>query len=67
MKATLEDLIEAARRVMERATPEQRDKMLRDGAISFAYGNVKMHNPDIRREDVEAAYDQLKRHKSIDK
>lgn len=27
--------------------------------ISFAYGNVKLHNPAITREDVERTYDEL--------
>ena len=31
----------------------------RDQAISFAYGNLKIDRPDLKREDVERAYDQL--------
>ena len=35
--------------------PEERTAQI----ISFAYGNVKLHNPAITREDVERAYEQL--------
>lgn len=31
----------------------------RDQTISFAYGNLKLHNPNVKREDIEAAYDRL--------
>ena len=36
-------------------TPEER----RAHTISFAYGNVKLHNPAITREDVDRMYVQL--------
>ena len=36
-------------------TPEER----RAQVISFAYGNIKLHNPAITREDVERIYEQL--------
>jgi hypothetical protein len=31
----------------------------RDQAISFAYGNLKIDRPDLKREDVEGAYEEL--------
>lgn len=31
----------------------------REQAVSFAYGNIRMHNPEITRERVEAAYDRV--------
>lgn len=40
-------------------TPEQVRALRREQAISFAYGNVKMHNPDLTRETVAAEYDKL--------
>jgi hypothetical protein len=52
MTEELEQLIEKARAI--KLTPAQK----RDQIISFAYGNVKLHNPDITREDVERFYDQ---------
>ena len=35
--------------------PEERRAQI----ISFAYGNVKLHNPAVTREDVERIYDEL--------
>ena len=49
----LESLLEHAR--THEWTPEER----RAQVISFAYGNVKLHNPAITREDVERIYEQL--------
>lgn len=49
----LESLLEHER--THKWTPEQR----RAQVISFAYGNVKLHNPAITRKDVERIYDQL--------
>ena len=49
----LQSLLEKAR--THGWTPEQR----RAQVISFAYGNVKLHNPAITREDVEWIYEQL--------
>ena len=49
----LESLLEHAR--THEWTPEERIAQV----ISFAYGNVKLHNPAITREDVERIYEQL--------
>jgi hypothetical protein len=35
------------------------EKELRDQVVSFAYGNVKMHNPDLTREEVEKVVDEI--------
>ena len=50
---TLEELIDSARLI--KMTPEQR----REQRIRFAYGNLKLHNPDITREDVERAAEEV--------
>lgn len=46
-------------KIMEKAlhgmTPDER----REQAISFAYGNIKMHQSDLQKEDVAAIYDEL--------
>lgn len=39
------------------------DKDRKEQAISFAYGNVKLSNPNITKEMVEKAYGQLEREK----
>lgn len=39
------------------------EKERKEQAISFAYGNVKLSNPNITREMVEKAYEELKREK----
>jgi hypothetical protein len=50
-KPTIEELIEAARKYHAEnpITPEE----IREHAISFAYGNCKLDNPNITREMVE--------------
>jgi hypothetical protein len=50
---TLDELIESARHFT--MTPEHR----REQVISFAYGNMKLHDPSITREDIERAYENL--------
>ena len=54
---TLDDLIDAARKqlAMHPMTPEER----REQIISFAYGNVHLHNPAVTRRQVESAYDAM--------
>ena len=49
----LESVLEKAR--AHQWTPEER----RAEMISFACGNVKLHNPAITKEDVERIYDEL--------
>lgn len=51
---SLAELIEMARK-LPLMTPEQ----LRQQCISFAYGNVKLHNPEITRELIAEEYDKL--------
>lgn len=48
---TLEELLTRAReyRKLHEFTEEEKNKQ----AISFAYGNVKLHNPNLTREEVE--------------
>ncbi|NJK88110.1 MAG: hypothetical protein HC923_01095 [Myxococcales bacterium] len=49
----LKALLDAARgHVM---TPAER----REQAISFAYGNLALHDPSVKREDIERAYNEL--------
>lgn len=36
-------------------TPEEK----REQCVSFAYGNVKLHNPDLKKEVVYRMYDKL--------
>lgn len=50
---TLDELIEFARTYQPTATEK------REYAISFAYGNVALHNPEITRADVERVFDEL--------
>lgn len=52
---TLDELIELSR--YHATTPEER----RAQAISFAYGNAAIENPDITREIIERQYDLLHR------
>ena len=49
----LESLLEKSRSYQW--TPEERSAQV----ISFAYGNVKLHNPAITRKRVERVYEQL--------
>ncbi len=51
--AGLDALIERARHHV--MTPAEEEEQVR----SFAYGNVKMHNPAITREDVDREADKL--------
>ncbi|HEY4506640.1 MAG TPA: hypothetical protein VJH71_00515 [Candidatus Paceibacterota bacterium] len=53
MPLTLEELIEIARK--HKMTPEER----REQAISFAYGNLSLSSPNITREMVEEAYEEI--------
>jgi len=57
LRHNLKDLLEIARRwrAENPVTPEE----YRAQVISFAYGNVALHNPRITREMVEKAYDEL--------
>lgn len=50
----LDELLEICRNLPP-PTPEERRRQ----AISFAYGNVRMSNPDVTIEMVEAAFDKL--------
>jgi hypothetical protein len=50
---SLEDLLASARN--HKWTEAER----RAHAISFAWGNVHLHNPAITRADIERAYDEL--------
>lgn len=59
IRPALEDLIESARGVVARMTPEQNKNARREFIISAAHGNVRMHNPDLTREQVEEQYDKL--------
>ena len=54
MNPELYDAIERARKIT--MTEEQRDEQ----AISFAYGNLAIENPNTTREGVEAAFRRLK-------
>jgi len=47
--------IETVRQISESATPEQR----RAHAISWAYGNLAIEDPDVTKEDIERAYDSM--------
>jgi hypothetical protein len=47
---TLDELVDWAR-TLPPMTPEQKRAQM----ISFAYGNVKLSNPDITMEDIRAA------------
>ncbi len=40
---------------LEAETPAEK----REAAISWAYGNAALSNPDVTREMVEAAYDRI--------
>jgi len=51
----LAELIELARGYV--MSPEEREQQIR----SFAYGNVKLHNPAITREDIDCAADEIAR------
>lgn len=57
---TLSELIAWARTY--RMTDAEREEQRRD----FAYGNVKLHNPNLTREQVDAAADAMKRTPTID-
>lgn len=50
----LEKLMEQARKLPPMNPAEQRGQ-----AISFVYGSLRLHNPNITREMVEQAYDRL--------
>jgi hypothetical protein len=47
----IEELLQKAKH--HQMTPEE----LRDQKISFAWGNLNLHNPQITRRDVEDALD----------
>lgn len=51
---TLEELIAWARTYV--MTPSEREEQQRD----FAYGNVKLHNPNVTREMIDRAAEKLK-------
>lgn len=53
---TFEDLLAEALDAFDRLTPEQQQAHRREQAISFVYGNVSLHNPNITREMVEREY-----------
>jgi hypothetical protein len=57
MSDELTKLIESMRSLLRNHqwTPEE----IRAHAISFAYGNVHLHNPAITREGIAAEYDKL--------
>lgn len=50
---TLEALIKWARTF--KPTPEEQE----DARRSFAYGNIKIHNPNITRADIDRAAERL--------
>jgi hypothetical protein len=47
-------LLEEAKKLPPMSAAERREQ-----AISFAYGNVSLHNPSITKEMVAKAYDEL--------
>lgn len=55
MSAELEALLALAKKHVW--TQEERDEHIK----SFAYGNVRLHNPNIMREDIDRAFDRLTR------
>lgn len=53
----LESYMFWAKLLWDLQTPEEKEQMVREQSISFAYGNVALHNPDVTREMVEEVYD----------
>jgi D-arabinose 1-dehydrogenase-like Zn-dependent alcohol dehydrogenase len=51
----LNELIEAARNI--KYTQKDHDDFIK----SFAYGNVKLSNPAITREDIDRAFEDLRK------
>lgn len=49
-----------ARRLEQLKNYKVTEKERKEQAISLAYGNVKLSNPNITREMVEKAYEELK-------
>ena len=54
------ELLEMIERCREHVWTEEEK---REQAISFAYGNVKLHNPTVTRETVAEEYDKIQREK----
>jgi len=52
-----------ARRLEQLKNYKVTEKERKEQAISFAYGNVKLSNPNITREMVEKAYEEGERKK----
>jgi hypothetical protein len=46
--------------IVENLTPEDKEAQRR----SFAYGNAKLHNPKVTREDIDRAAERLKNGKN---
>lgn len=49
-----------ARRLEQLKNYKVTEKERKEQAISFAYGNVKLSNPNVTREMVKRAYEELK-------
>ncbi len=59
MSASLRQLAAEAIARFNALSPEEQRAKRRARAISWAYGNAALSNPDVTREMVEAAYDRL--------
>lgn len=55
----LESYMFWAKLLWDLQTPEEKAQTVRKQSISFVYGNVTLHNPDVTREMVEEVYDRL--------
>ncbi len=55
----LDALLAQANAKFDALSPEEKIAYRREQAISFAYGNVSLSNPDVTREMVEEAFDRL--------
>ena len=53
MRPELEGLIEKCREII--MTPEEKEEQIR----SLAYGNLKLHNPNLTKEDIDRAAEKL--------
>jgi hypothetical protein len=53
----LDALLAEVRRRMAELSPAQLRALARESAVSFVYGNLRLSNRDVTREQVEAAYD----------
>lgn len=53
------ELLKAAADEIDSWSEEQRKKHTIEQCISFAYGNLKLHNPNITKDDVRKASKEL--------